>query len=836
MSLSTYEKKRNFDKTSEPKAGKSTGSKLSFVIQRHHASRLHYDFRLEMEGVLKSWAVPKGPSLNPKDKRLAMMVEDHPYDYKDFEGSIPKGNYGAGTVSIWDKGTYTTIEKSAKPEKDLLAQLKSGNLKFKLSGKKLKGEFALVKMKDTEQNAWLLIKHDDGHAVHKKYNSEDEVPATIKKKGLDFKKDADKPEKAKPVKETKAAAGSTKKKSTPLNLKPMLATLADAVFDDEDWVYEQKFDGYRMLATTGRDIKLTSRNGIDFTGQYYNLIKELEKIGADAVMDGETVVTDKNGKNAFQSLKGYDPATKGQKLNYYAFDILYLNGHDLTGMPLVKRKELLKTLLKSVKSTMIRYSEHINGAGQKLFDKAAREKWEGIIGKQADSTYEPGRRTKAWLKFKLNNTQDAIICGFTKPSGSRKYFGSLVLGVKDGKEIRYIGNCGTGYNEALLKEIHGLLKGRITDEKPFPQKAAQLRGATWVKPELVCEVTYSEWTNDRHLRHPVFKGLRKDKKPADTYIEQPKTMEEKETPKTQTSKGRKGVKLTNPDKIFWPKEKITKGDLVDYYEHMADYILPWMKDKPQSLKRQPNGILDDGFFHKDFDQNMPKGAFTVKMVSENSGKEVDYLVCNNLTTLLFMANLGCIELNPWLSTYKKPDHPEYMVIDLDPQDVDFKEVIKAALVSKEVLDEMKITSFIKTSGSRGMHIYVYMGAKYHYDQVRMFCELVVSEIHSRLPDLTSLVRSPAKRKNKIYLDYLQNRRGQTIATLYSVRPKPGATVATPLDWKEVNEKLDPKKFTIFTVPERVKKVEDPWKDIKKHKVDLKKVLKDLKNPSTFPEK
>lgn len=840
MSLTKYDQKRNFNETSEPASQKvSSKSTLVFVVQRHHASRLHYDFRLEIDGVLKSWAVPKGPSLNPKDKRLAMMVEDHPYDYKNFEGEIPQGNYGAGVVYKFDEGTYESLAKNRKDdEKELKKGLKAGNLKIKLNGKVLKGEFALVKLKDAEQNSWLLIKHRDEFAIDEKYDIETLIPNEVIKAGKDFKKTPKKKEVIVEIEE----------QPKPLKLevyKPMLAKLSNHIFDHKDWLFERKLDGYRIIGHTGENVKLISRNGIDYTENYINIKESLKKINQDAIIDGEIIAEDKNGKDNFQSLQNYNNGDKGIILKYYIFDLLALNGHDLIEIPLLKRKSLLKQFLTPHLSKHIIFQDHIEKNGKTFFEEAAKKKWEGIIGKKSDSEYIIGKRSDSWLKFKMQNSQEAIICGFTKPSGSRKHFGALVLGIFDkNHQLVYIGNCGTGFNDRTLKELYLKMEELQTTEKPFKDKVNQERNVTWIKPQLICEVTYAEWTKDQHLRHPVYKGLRADKE-METIVEEKTEASslKNNSPKAKKSSlkktesmtdnevsiGNKKVKLTNQDKIYWNKEKITKGELIDYYDSVSEYILPYLKDKPLSLNRHPNGADKPGFYQKDVNtEQIPSWAKTAQIHSESNNKEIDYLVCNDKASLLFMANLGCIEINPWLSTYKNPENPEFLVIDLDPDGNDFQEVVKVALIVKDVFDDLKIKCFIKTSGSSGIHIFVYVGAKYDYDFIKNFAHFIAQRVHEQIPEITSLERSPSKRKNLIYIDFLQNRRGQTIAAPYSVRPKPLATVSMPLFWDEVNENLDMKDFTIKNVPELLEKREDPWKDLRKVKVDIEKVLKTLK--------
>ncbi|WEK20982.1 MAG: DNA ligase D [Candidatus Pedobacter colombiensis] len=830
MSLEKYKQKRDFSQTKEPAAGKATGKKLSFVVQRHHASHLHYDFRLEMDGVLKSWAVPKGPSLNPGDKRLAMMVEDHPFDYRNFEGEIPAGNYGGGVVTIFDKGTYSALEKGT--EKDLKKGLNEGDLKFRLNGKILKGEFVLVRLKNSDQNAWLLIKHNDKYAVKRKFNIEDLVPAAVKKIGLDFKKKSKGAGKGKSI--NHKSPSEISKKQNDEDFQPMQARLSEHIFDDPDWIYERKLDGYRALAYVSAKgaAKLISRNGIDFSATYPSIVNALKGLELDAVIDGEIIVLDKAGKTSFQLLQDYDDKKEGFQLRFYVFDLLSLNGHDIRGMELIKRKELLSKLIQGLANPSIIYNDHRIGAGEMLFKEAQKLGWEGIIAKNSLSHYLSNKRTDSWQKFKLGLTQEAIIIGYSKPEGGRTYFGALALAIYDGDELTYIGNCGSGYNDKALNTIYEQMQPLIITQKLVKQAVHKEQSFTWIRPELVCEVTYAEWTADRHLRHPVFRGLRTDKDPKDIVRELVEEAPEYDKNKDDMAVekeeqfGSKKVKLTNLDKLYWPKEKISKGELVNYYQQVAAYILPHLKDKPLSLNRQPNGITKPGFFQKDLDiDKIPSWIKYAPMHSDSNDKDIDYLICNDEATLLWMVNLGCIEINPWLSTYKVPESPLFAVLDLDPHDIDFNEVIAVALTAKKLLDQRKISSFIKTSGSKGLHIFIPLAGNYNYDITREFIHYLGQLIYKLHPDTTSLERSPSKREGRIYLDFLQNSRGQTIAAPYSVRPKPGATVSAPLKWEEVKIGLKVQDFHIFNMPDRLKDKGDLWKDMKLIKNDLKKALK-----------
>ncbi|MEQ7801656.1 DNA ligase D [Pedobacter sp. ASV1-7] len=614
--------------------------------------------------------------------------------------------------------------------------------------------------------------------------------------------------------------------------KPMLAKLSAEVFDDPGWIYEHKLDGYRALAfiTIKGEVKLISRNGIDFGSNYPTIIEALKNLGIDAVIDGELIAENNKGKSSFQLLQHYDHTKDEAILKFWVFDLLSLNGQDLREMELIKRKELLNTIISQLANPLVLYSKHITERGKLLFEEVRKEGGEGIIAKNGASHYFSGRRSESWLKFKLEQSQEAIIIGYSRPEGERQYFGSLALGMYNKGELVYIGNCGTGFNEKSLKLIYDQLQTLIIEQKPIDQKVHKEHNFTWVKPELICEVTYAEWTADKHLRHPVFKGIRTDKEKEDAIAEVPLiSNESKEKDDMPTEKveqfGKKKVTLTNLNKLYWPDEKISKGELINYYKAIARYILPHLKDKPLSLNRHPNGITAPGFFQKDLDTDkIPSWIKSAPLHSESNDKDIDYLICNDEPTLLWMANLGCIEINPWLSTYKKPEVPLYAVLDLDPHDIDFKEVIVVAQTARKILDERGITSFVKTSGSKGLHIFIPISGIYNYDITKEFIHYIGQLVFEKHPHQTSLERSPSKRKEKIYLDFLQNRKGQTIAAPYSVRPKPGATVSAPLDWVEVKDGLSIQKFDIFNMVQRIKEKGDLWENINKVKNNLKEAL------------
>lgn len=908
MSLVEYKKKRSFQKTPEPSGKKKTSADdgLRFVVQKHDASRLHYDFRLEMDGVLKSWAVPKGPSLNPNDKRLAMMVEDHPFDYRSFEGIIPKGNYGAGTVIVWDEGTYEPldpIEGGKKQQSKILRQqLNEGNLKFRLNGKKLNGEYSLVHIRSREENAWLLIKKKDQYAATSDITKKGE--SVLSGKTLEQvagnqgsqpqgKKESTKVPSTTNKKTTQQKTGTSKKahketpnkflkellqngKRSPYNsvVKPMLASLADEAFDSEDWIFEIKWDGYRALAgLKNGKVELQSRNNLSFNKKYYPVTEALQKWKVDAIIDGEIIAVDDEGTTDFQHLQAWQKTGKGQLL-YYVFDVLWVDGLSVTHLPLLERKEILKVLLPQ--ESIIRYSDHVHATGKDFFELAVTKGLEGIMAKKADSLYYPGIRTQQWLKIKTHRRQEVVICGFTKGRNSRQYFGALILGVYENKELVYIGHTGSGFNQKSLVDMYKKLEPLITDKCPFRKKPKTNMPAVWVKPELVAEVKFQEWTNENILRIPIFLGLREDKKATDVKkeesagiissndeVKKKRAAVKKETgasSKNSTPKAagerraskkvknlaggnllnderkeqiltidRQELKFTNLDKLYWKKEKITKRDTLNYYHRIAPIILPYMKDRPQSLNRHPDGAGGMSFYQKDVTGKVPPWVQTYDYVSESDGEAKKFFVCTNEASLLFMANWGVIEMNPWHSRRVSPDKPDYCVIDLDPEKISFDKVIETANVVKKVLSEIGIDSYCKTSGSTGLHIYIPLAAKYSYDQSRQLAELVVHFVHDEIPAFTSIERNPARRQGKVYLDYLQNRTIQTLASPYSLRPKAGATVSTPLHWDEVKKGLSPAEFTFFNIAERVTSEGDLFMPVLRKGIDLNKALGKMKN-------
>lgn len=802
MPLEEYNKKRKFDRTPEPKGELDDKDSRRFVIQRHQATKLHYDLRLEMEGVLKSWAVPKGPSMNPADKRLAIKTEDHPVKYLTFHGIIPKGNYGAGVMDIWDEGTFRVME--SKQGTDPIKQIKKGDLKVEFFGKKIKGNFALVNMHGAEKkNQWLLIKKKDKYSTELHYDAEVFAP----------------------VKETREG-GKTKSLNPNEFIKPMLASPTKKIFNDPDWVFELKWDGYRMISHI-KDGKVNtySRNGISYNQKFAAITEELSQIPFDCVIDGEVVLMDKNGKTDFQKLQKYDPKKTEGTLKYYVFDLLHLNGLDTISLPLLERKSLLPEILED--SDQILYCDHIEAMGPTLYKRAIDAGMEGVMAKKADAEYVPGYRSKNWLKIKSVNTEETIICGYTDSNSGGSLFGSLILGLyKEGK-LTYVGNCGTGYSTSEQKELLKKFKDIAIDKNPFEKKISlKGRKPNWIKPELICEVKFSEWTNSNLMRHPVYKGLRYDKEVEEVVVQEPKEKPVSKTSSSSSSLEIDGiaVPISNLEKTYWPESGFTKYDLIDYYLNISEYILPYLKDRPQNLHRHPNGINKPAFYQKDHEK-LPDWIETFQVFSESSKKEIDYLLCQNEASLLYMANLGCIEINPWNSVIQNLGNPTYCVIDIDPTEKNtFDQVIEVALAVKEVLFLAKIEGYPKTSGSSGIHIYIPLNGKYSYEEGRDFTKLLCYYVRERLPKLTTMKRSLKKRNGKIYLDYLQNRRGQTLAAPYCVRPKKGAPVSAPLLWKEVKPGLKILDFNIQNMQARVEKVGDLYHPVLQKEIDMESAI------------
>ena len=653
----------------------------------------------------------------------------------------------------------------------------------------------------------------------------------------------------------------------------MLATLVDQPFSEAGWLYEIKWDGYRAIGYVKEEsVKLLSRNNLSFADKYTPVSDALKALNVNAVFDGEIVAVNERGLPDFQLLQNWQTTREGS-LHYCVFDIMWLNGYDLTNLPLIERKRILQNVIPPG-DAVVKYSDHVLDEGEKFFDVALKGGLEGVMAKKADSKYRPGDRSDSWLKIKVSKRQEVIIAGYTEPRRTRKFFGSLLLGVYHNKELRYVGHTGSGFNTKSLEQIYKTLQPLVIKKSAFVNPPKTNMPATWVKPVLVCEIKFTEWTKDLQARHPIFMGLREDKNPKDISIENSKHMasiikgvkktaakkvkatsskaakpvkkagrvKEKKTQKKTTKSasifdaekgvdqqiiiGKQELKFTNLKKLYWKKERITKGDMLNYYSQIAPYILPYMKDRPQSLHRHPDGINGMHFFQKDMRGKIPDWIETHESFSESTNETIQYMLCNNEAALLYMANLGCIEMHPWHSRAQKPDYPDYCLIDLDPDKSNtYDQVIEVANLIKQLLDDVGAECYPKTSGSTGLHIYIPLGAKYSYDQSKQLAELVVNLINQELPDFTSVLRNPSKRKGKIYLDFLQNRESQTAAAAYSLRPKPNAPVSTPLDWSEVKKGLTSSTYTMHNIFDRLKDVGDLFQPILKKGINLQAVLK-----------
>jgi bifunctional non-homologous end joining protein LigD len=862
MGLEKYKEKRRLDKTPEPAGGRSEGRKLHFVIQKHQASHLHYDFRLEIRGVLKSWAVPKGPSTDPAVKRLAMLVEDHPFDYKDFEGNIPEGNYGAGTVIIWDRGTYEPAEKGATKkdqEKILLKEFYSGKMKFTLQGKKLKGTYTLIKAAGRGENSWLLSKVNDKYAVKADVTKQEKsVVSGETIESLSTNNSARQWQSNRKAKGKKAP--KIKGKKTPMftRVSPMLCTLTKEPINDEEYIYEIKWDGYRIISyVNGSKVRMDSRSALDYTKKYPPIAKALKDLGHKMVIDGEVVVFNEEGLPNFDALQLYNG--HDTPICYCVFDILWLDGYDLRELPLLERKEILRNLVEG--NDTIKFSESFDD-GPALYEQMLEKNLEGIVAKKKDSEYIEGNRGNDWLKTPTRKRQEFVIGGWAESDKARS-FKSLLFGAYNEKgEFEWIGRSGGGYKEKEMPGILAKLKKIESSKSYFVNKVLDTKGAVthYVKPQLVANFEFATWTKSGRIRKPAtFLGFRKDKKAGDVVREVPKPVEvieeqieQEEVPaKKVTAKDSNwrilekvkpertdefrlddcSVELTVVDRNIW--KDITKAKLIEYYHAVSKYILPHLKDRPLSLHVKPNGAKAPGFYIKDMEGREPDCAeiFKDKRRHLKAGKSntINYLVCNNEATLLYLVNLGCIDINPWMSRTANPLHPDFINIDLDPSDKDFNKVIETALAAKEILAKCKLRSFVKTSGKTGMHIFIPVRG-IAFPQARNISEALGEQIHKLVPKISTTNVSVSSRGTKLFIDPSQNDYADTLASAYSVRPHTIPTVSTPLDWKEIKPGLDPAMFTINTVLNRIAKKSDLFNDslseaiAKKNSLILKKIL------------
>ena len=836
MSLQDYDRKRDFSRTPEPAAeaakAESAGA-LRFMVHMHDASRLHWDLRLELGGVFKSWAVPKGPSLDPAEKRLAVFVEDHPYEYGEFEGVIPEGNYGAGTTMIWDEGTYLSpgAASPAEVERAFHAGLEKGTLKIILKGTKLEGQFALVRLKDGEGKNWLLIKDRDAFSTPRDILELDRSARTGRTMAEIRRQEIGRPRGDRlGLDLTQLDLSGAPPAPMPEAIQPMLAELTDRPFSRAGWLFEIKWDGFRAVAEVRRDVvRLYSRNQADFLEAFPPVVEDLKKIGFEAAFDGEIVAVDSEGKSQIRLLRNYRTTGKGT-LVYYIFDLLHLEGHDLTGLPLVRRRELLRQVLP--KLPHLRVSEAIPEQGEALYTQAVNAGLEGVIGKDGSSSYQIGARSRAWLKVKARAKQEFVIGGYTAPRGQPLAFGALLVGTFDGPQLVFAARVGTGFDGAERNRIKSVLAPLIQDACPFTTLPEVDTTPTWVAPQVVCVVNFIEWTEDNFLREPVYEAILPDRNPhlvtrRERVVEAPPPARRRFRPSedagTALEVGGHKVTVTHLDKVYWPKDGYTKGEMIAYYRDAAPLMLPYLKDRPLSLHRFPGGIAESSFYQKDVEQ-APAWATVVPIESESKGAAIRFLVCQDEASLVYVANLGSIEIHPWNSRLADLENPDYLVIDLDPDRQTFDEVMEVARTTRAVLQAIGADAWVKTSGATGLHVYVPLGARYDYEQARTFGRVVGHILHGRHPSNTSLERVPGSRKGKMYIDVYQNRRGQTLAAPYSIRPRDGAPVSTPLAWDELNPGLAPTQFTIKTMRARLDRVGDLWGGVLGPGIDMERCV------------
>ena len=861
------------------------------------ASHLHYDFRLEDEnGVLKSWAVPKGPAMDSRIKRLAVLTEDHPYDYLLFEGTIPRGNDGAGTVIVWDHGTYKT-------DNTLMDQFQKGKISIELHGQKLRGRFSLVKTKN--DNQWMLIKAND------EFMNTDDLTVTSPSSVLSGRSNADlrqgsnlgKIQHGRPitgkrtnnnrsyskVKNKEDVSSSPDKASTnrtqipeklPSMIKPMLASPVDKAFNNKDWVFEIKWDGVRaIMFKENHAMRFQSRNVNDITHKYPEILKTLELNWADVnstIIDGEIVVLDKNGLPNFQGHQRRMNIQNNREIvvlskeipaTYYVFDILYHDGQDLKMSSYLERRQVLSKILPI--NDCVKISDYVEEKGLDLWKHTRELNLEGVVAKRKTSVYQEGIRSQDWLKIKNIITQDCVVVGYTKGLGNReRYFGSLLMAVYDSsqRKFRFVGHTGSGFDYKTLDFIYSKLQKLIINSMPIDHLPYMNRQTTWVKPVLVAEVKFAGWTKEGIMRAPIFLRFREDKNPEDCVIEadQPVVIKSDIEGDEHIEQAMPSVKvnLSNLDKVYWKATGdhgiITKGDLINYYDFMSSVVLPHLKDRPLSLSRYPDGVSGKSFYQKDWNHSKPEYVETVRVHSEHRGEIINYLVCNNRESLLWIVNLGAIEMHPWYSRIKDFDScdsnsllyeekcglnfPDFIVFDLDPYFYSgtekkgkepeynlkgFRATVEVAYHLRDLLRELKIKSFVKTSGKTGLHIYVPITQKYTYDQTRTFAEIIGKIIISRFPNKVTIEWNTIKREGKVFFDYNQNSRGKTIASVYSVRPTLSATVSMPVSWNNLDD-INPTDFTIKTVPNLTKGKRDEWDGVLKNKQDLGKILSTVK--------
>ncbi|MGQ0715679.1 MAG: DNA ligase D [Gemmatimonadaceae bacterium] len=898
--LTEYRRKRDFSRTREPAGGdaapRARTSNLRFVIQKHAASHLHFDLRLEVDGVMKSWAVPKGPSLDPSVKRLAMEVEDHPIEYNTFEGIIPQGEYGGGTVMLWDRGTY--VADTADDGNDEAAMRRGyaeGELKLTLHGERLHGSWALIRMRGRQARSskpqWLLIKHRDdaardGSDIVTEIVTSVATGRTMEEIAARKKRPAR--QRATAPRRTRQAAASPpsparqRSSARPSRLEPMYATIGSAVPEGEGWTFEPKYDGIRVLGyVTGGGARLITRNGNDKTKQFPEIAAALralgQKTGKDLVVDGEIVAVVDGEIARFQALQDrmhvkdasvIADFARRQPASIALFDLLVDGDEVIVKEPWSERRKRLERVLRRRTNQRLHISPSIPGDGEEMLERARRDGLEGVIAKRADARYEPGTRSKSWLKLKVEHRQELVVGGWTEPRNTREYIGALLLGYLDGDRFVYAGHTGGGFTRQGLKDMYDRLEPIERKSSPFEKPPRTNQRAHWTRPEVVVEVKFTEWTADGKLRQPIFVGVREDKAAGEVGRE-PESVQDagsgklrrrgavagaaiKRAPKKKTARKRApasrataqrrtvsasespvaarleeieqsgkdatlelgdgiALSVSSLGKVFFPRERITKGDLMRYYALVAEFILPVMQDRPLVLKRYPNGIDGESFYQQKAPERVQNGVRVETIVNERGVKQ-RRVIGGDLATLLYTVQLGSISVDPWHSRVPNLEETDYTILDLDPgPKATFTRVVEVAQLVREELEALKLTSVPKTSGSSGMHIVVPLEPGVPDETALLAAQLIATRVAARATNIATIERSVGARPPaSIYVDYLQNIRAKTVAAAYSVRARPGATVSTPLEWKEVGDKLDPRDFTIANVPARLRRAGDIW--------------------------
>jgi bifunctional non-homologous end joining protein LigD len=858
MSLEEYRRKRRFDQTPEPPGEVKPGtSNLLYVIQKHAASHLHYDLRLEMEGVLKSWAVPKGPSLNPTEKRLAVQVEDHPIEYGRFEGIIPKGQYGSGTVMVWDSGTW-------EPSGDSRKGLSEGRLKFIIHGKKLKGAWFLVRTRfKGEGKNWLLIKEKDGYA--QKGISDlllnESLSAATERTMEEIASEADRvwntegpaveanPSVRPPLDPwgNLSALPGVRPGSFPEKMTPQMAVLVKQPPPGDGWAHEIKYDGYRIMAFRNeKGIRLLSRNGKEWTYRFPSIVESLKTLSTTPfVLDGEVVVMAEDGTTDFQALQNALKGKPGGRMVYYAFDLPFLGNFDLSRTPLLERKKVLAELLSRIpKMASIRFSDHIIGQGKSVYEMACQQGVEGIVSKRMDSPYRQ-QRSNDWLKIKCLNRQEFVVVGFSQPSGTRNGFGALLLGYyTPSRKLIYAGRVGTGFTRETLHFLYGELEKIKNPTSPLsdPLKGQEAKGVTWVYPKLVAEVEYRAWTEEGILRQPSFKGMREDKDPREVIRETPvkahkKISNDRQEEPGEVSKGMiekipsrnkavmiTGVRVTHPNKILYSEQGITKADLVRYYEQISDWILPHIVYRPLTIVRCPSG-REECFYQKNLTEELP--PFLKGVVVPGKDEAQTYIMIEDLPGLIALVQIGVLEIHPWPSRSGHLEYPDRMIFDMDPDPgVSPGDLVEGCLLLRNLLQALGLRSFLKTTGGKGFHLVVPLLPENHWQEVKEFAKAVAESLVKSYPRLFVATMSKTKRKDKIYVDYLRNHWEATAVAPYSTRARAGAPISTPLSWQELSDHLKPDDFTIENLPRRLASLpEDPWDDFFSIRQSLNEFIK-----------